>query len=179
MSMDETVVAIAPLSGYPPSWVRSSIQKAWAGREPVVKDAEGRITLNLESRHTRRTLVRVGLVAPSPRTPPKYNSSVSDVPLTMDALKACFWRGCPSGVSDTRLAAAVLDVVDRGMYPIEIGIRRVVVGGACSISPVEPLPVEAEPRRVGRRRTSPARPVSGGRTPGDAPEDPRTGDPEA
>lgn len=121
MCLDEVVAAIAPLSGYAPSWVRSSIQKAWAGREPVVKDAEGRFTLDLESRHMRRILVRVGLIAPpEPQRPPPYSPPVADVPLTMDDLKACFWRGCPSGISDTRLAAAVLDVVDRPMFPVEI-----------------------------------------------------------
>lgn len=121
MSLDEAVAAIALLSPHAPSWVRTSIQKAWAGREPVVKDAEGRFTLDLDSRHMRRILVRVGLIAPpAPLTPPPYRPPVADVPLTMDDLRACFWRGCPSGVSDTRLAAAVLDVVDRPMFPMEI-----------------------------------------------------------
>lgn len=121
MSLEEVVTAVAPLSPHAPSWVRSSIQKAWAGREPVVKDAEGGFTLDLESRHMRRILVRVGLIAPPPpQMPPPYRPPVADVPLTMDDLRACFWRGCPSGVSDTRLAAAVLDVVDRPMFPIEI-----------------------------------------------------------
>lgn len=122
MSLDEVVAAVAPRTTGTPERVRASLQKAWAGRAPVVKDSEGRFTLDLESRHMLRILVRLGLKAPAspPPGPPEFVPPAADVPLTLDDLKACFWRGCPSGISDARMAAAVLDVIDRPMSPIEI-----------------------------------------------------------
>jgi hypothetical protein len=137
MTLDEVVAAVARLSTTPPDRIRISLQKAWAGRAPVVKDADGRFTLDLESRHMRRILVRLGLQAPPP-PPPGPPERGSPPP---EELKACFWRGCPSNVSGVRLAAAVLDAMNRPMFPQEIlGVVREWTDGW--LPPPEPSPYQ-------------------------------------
>lgn len=122
MDLDEIVGVLAPMWMGTPEDLRVTLQKAWAGREPIVKGADGRFALDLESWRLRPILERLGLRQPPPPPPgpPPYVPPGPDVPLTMDELKACFSRGIPSGISDSRLAAAVLDVVDRPMLPGEM-----------------------------------------------------------
>lgn len=122
MRLDELVAVLAPHVPTRGVDLRVSIQKAWAGRAPIVKDANGRLALDLTSRRLRPVLVRLGLLdaPPPPPGPPPYVPPGPDVALTPEELRACFWRGVPPEVSGARMAAAVLDATDRPMLPGEI-----------------------------------------------------------
>lgn len=98
-----------------------SLKKSWHGMEPVYRDAEGRLALNLSSRELDRRLFRLGLrgsrtaaprvdlqPAPAPTIP-------DDVPLSEDEVRWAFAGQSLSAVSPLRQVAAVLDAVGQPM----------------------------------------------------------------
>jgi hypothetical protein len=122
MHLEDIVAVLAPLWGWLPEDLRVTLQKAWAGREPVVKDAGGRFTLDTESWRMSVILKRLGLRMPSPPPPrpPEPLLPPPSVRLTVDELEAAFSNGCPWSLPGVRFAAAVLDALDRPMLPSEI-----------------------------------------------------------
>jgi hypothetical protein len=109
-----------------------SLQKAWRGREPVFRDPDQRLRLDLGHPEMDLILFRAGMrgaravvppetaVAPAPPASPMTPPVGEDVPLTEDELSAAF-RGRSLGYGTSqRQAAAVLDVRQRPMALTEL-----------------------------------------------------------
>lgn len=139
MPLEEIVSALEPLwTGGTPS-LHVSLQKAWAGREPIVKDPQGRLSLDVESPRLPRLLERLGLRA-APRMPPPLPEPTvpgPEIALTKKETDTAFYRGVPTAVSRVRYAAAILDVFDRPMTEDEILAALPVVPGYRPQRPAE------------------------------------------
>ena len=99
-----------------------SLKKAWHGMEPVYRDSEGRLGLNLSSPELNRRLSRLGLrggrtepAALAPEPEPAPAPVPDDVPLTEAEVRWAFAQRSLSAVSPLRQVAAVLDAVGEPM----------------------------------------------------------------
>ena len=101
-----------------------SLKKAWHGMEPVYRDSEGRMGLNLSSSELDRRVSRLGLLKDA-RFEPLPEVAVpdpppDDVPLTEDEVRWAFAERSIGSVSNLRQAAAVLDALDKPMTVAEL-----------------------------------------------------------
>jgi hypothetical protein len=98
-----------------------SVKKAWHGTEPVYRDSDGRLGLNLSSQALESRLLGLHrtasrTAAPPPEPEPVPESIPDDVPLTEVEVRWAFERrSLLSAVSVQRQAAAVLDAVGQPM----------------------------------------------------------------
>lgn len=100
-----------------------SLKKAWHGREPVFRDPDGRLAINLSSPELRWVVLYAGLRPPRaqpPTPPPEPAQPGDDIPLTEDELTAAFHDRSLFGLSAYRQAAAVLDVRGHPMTVEEV-----------------------------------------------------------
>ncbi len=100
-----------------------SLKKAWHGREPVYRDPDGRLGLNLSSSELDRVAWHAGLRSPgypAPVPPPEPALPGDDVPLSEEELTAAFRDRSLYGFSAHRQAAAVLDARARPMTVEEV-----------------------------------------------------------
>lgn len=100
-----------------------SLKKAWHGREPVHRDPDGRLALNLSSSELDRMVWHAGLRPsrfPALEPPPEPVLPPDDVPLTEEELTAAFRERGLYGLSAHRQAAAVLDARARPMTVEEV-----------------------------------------------------------
>ena len=95
-----------------------SLKKAWHGMEPVYRDPDGRLGLNLSSSDLDRLLFRLGLRRPRGKpipSPPEPERVPDDVPLAEAEVRWAFGHPSIHSVSTLRRAAAVLDACDKPM----------------------------------------------------------------
>lgn len=127
MKLDELVERLLDADVYAPSGdMATSIQKAWHGLPPVVKDRDGRYALDVELDELRWMLYDLGVKerpAPTPRAePPKpeIKEPGDDVPLTKEELDAALDKASYGAASTLRRVAAVLDAHGRTMPFLEV-----------------------------------------------------------
>lgn len=102
-----------------------SLKKAWHGMEPVYRDSDGRMGLNLSSSELRILSFRLGLtqskfhpvsLPPEPDPEPLPD----DVPLTENEIRWALRGKSSSSVSEVRQAAAALDACGEPMSVEEV-----------------------------------------------------------
>ncbi|MDP3909578.1 MAG: hypothetical protein Q8Q14_04235 [Gemmatimonadales bacterium] len=106
-----------------------SLKRAWHGRDPVYRDPDGRLGLNLSSSELDRMVWRVGLRPPrvsAPEPLPAPALPRDDVPLSEEEITAAFRDRSLYGFSAHRQAAAVLDARAR---PMTVGEVEGVLAG--------------------------------------------------
>ncbi len=95
-----------------------SLKKAWHGMQPVFREPDGRLSLNLPSPELERLLFRLGLrtsrIKPTP-LPPEPEPVSDDVPLTKAEVRWAFGQRSLYNLSAIRQAAAVLDACAQPM----------------------------------------------------------------
>ncbi len=113
MSLDQLVERMLDADVPAPSGdMAVSIQKAWHGLAPVVKDRDGRYALDQEAFELRILLTTLNLKAIPPRAPaPKVEIEEpgDDVPLTTEEVEAALDKATYSAASNLRRVAALLD----------------------------------------------------------------------
>ena len=111
-----------------------SLKKAWHGMEPVYREPDGRMGLNLSSSDLDLRLFQLGLrgprVEPLP-LPPEPEPVPDDVPLTEAEIRWAFAHSSIHNVSTLRQAAAILDACAQptsiealGAYLVDVTSKR-------------------------------------------------------
>jgi hypothetical protein len=124
MSVEEIAARLTKAGAIAPSGdMVLSLTKAWHGHEPVRRNPDGRLGLNLSSSELGMIVWRAGLRPEryqSPAPPPEPAQPGDDVPLTGEEFSAAFQSRSLYGFSVHRQAAAVLDVQNQPMTVEEI-----------------------------------------------------------
>ena len=123
LSIESLAVRLAAAGAEAPTGdMAYSLKKAWHGMEPVYRDAERRLGLNLSSPELKRRLSRLGLrggrtgpAAWAPAPEPAPPAVPDEVPLTEAEVRWAFAQQFLSAVSPLRQVAAVLDAVGEPM----------------------------------------------------------------
>lgn len=109
-----------------------SLTKAWAGREPIFKDAQGRFALDLNYSGLDLMLFIIGARGPKsplPANPPQLKQPPDDSPLTAEEVESALKHISAYQFSAIRRAAAILDVHSAPMPLAEVNRRIVVLTG--------------------------------------------------
>ncbi len=102
-----------------------SLQKAWHGLPPIVKEADDRMGLDLRDLRLKFMLIEMRLLPPLAIAPPPDGREARDPnsPLTLEEVAAALKTGSRSQLSGARIVAAVLDAT--GGHPLTLdGINR-------------------------------------------------------
>jgi len=124
-----------------------SLKKAWHGMEPVYREPDGRMGLNLSSSELRRRLFRLGLVKPRGTPVPKLAEPEpvpDNVPLSEVELRLAFRHRSIDQVSKLRKVAAVLDACGEAMR------IEALEAYLADIAPDRPRLSEADVRRCSK-----------------------------